>query len=573
MMGTFTKYMNLKYSREEKALYFISCESGMHQLWKYNPSTGRKMQLTRLEQNVKNYWLEDGHITIAADYHGNERNQFHMMDGEDIGTLIEDPDYFHHYGEYDDDQNIYTMVRNHHESSNFDLCLVHAKGSVRVLRTFDGPVHFISELPGDRLLLSKDVNNIDEALMIYDMDKDEMEDVPLSEARFSAFKFHEDRCLCLSDMHDGYMNVHEINVEEGSHRRLTAFEWDVEHFKVSADKTEAILSCNENGQSVLYRMDLETSSTEKLEVIDDGVVHSLAYGEGRELFLIHSSVDQPHRICRHSLETGEMETVLGNTDQASEVSWRISSYRSFDDLEVPYFIYETDQEGKKTVIHIHGGPESQARPEFNALYYQLNRAGFQVVVPNIRGSKGYGRSYLKADDKEKRLDAMKDVIELRRHLMEGGMAEDSRISVMGRSYGGLMTLLLVTHHSELWASAVDIVGISHLRTFLDHTPPWRRALRAAEYGSIEESGAFLDDISPLSRSKDISVPLMVFHSHHDARVPYSESVQMVEAMKENGQYVGFTAYENEGHTYMHQENIDDMNSKILEFFNRTLQHP
>ncbi|WP_031544179.1 alpha/beta hydrolase family protein [Salinicoccus luteus] len=569
-MEKFIKYMNIKYKREDQELYFISSESGMQQLWKYSPSKDRKVQLTKSDQNVKNYWLEKEHVTVAVDHHGNERNQFHVMDGDDMKPLVENPDYFHHYGEYDDGQNIYTMVRNHHESSSFDLCIVHGKGAFKVLETFDGPIRFIHELSPERVLLSKDVNNIDEALLIYDLDKRATEAVSLPEARFASFKFHDDRCLCLTDMDDGYMNVHEISLEDGSHKSLTSFQWDIEHFKVSWDRSEAILSCNENGYSILYRLDLKTFETKKLPGMQDGVVHSLDYGEGRELFLIHSSVDQPHHICRYSLETGKTETVLGNTSEASEVLWRMTSYRSFDDLEVPYFIYDSDSDEKRAVIHIHGGPESQARPEFNALYYHLNRAGIQVVVPNIRGSKGYGRAYLEADDKEKRLDAMEDVIALRRHLIDDGIAPESRISVMGRSYGGLMTLLLVTHHPELWASAVDIVGISHLRTFLEHTPPWRRTLRAAEYGSIEESGAFLDDISPLSRSGNISVPLMVFHSHHDARVPYSESVQMVEALKENGQYVGFTAYENEGHTYMHQENIDDMNSQIIEFLNRTL---
>lgn len=128
-----------------------------------------------------------------------------------------------------------------------------------------------------------------------------------------------------------------------------------------------------------------------------------------------------------------------------------------------------------------------------------------------------------------------------------------------------MTLLLITHHPQLWKMAVDIVGISHLSTFLNNTSPWRRKQRSSEYGFLGEHDEFFEEISPLPRAKDITTPLMVFHSIHDSRVPNSESVQIVESMQKNNQDVSFTSYENEGHVYTRKESINDMNNKIIQF--------
>lgn len=216
---------------------------------------------------------------------------------------------------------------------------------------------------------------------------------------------------------------------------------------------------------------------------------------------------------------------------------------------------------------MHGGPESQARPEFNELYYKLYKEGYQIAVPNIRGSTGYSKFYIGLDNQEKRIDAARDVVRLREHLINNHQSDKDNIFIMGRSYGGFMTLLLITQFPKLWKGAVDIVGISHFTTLLSNTPAWRREQRSYEYGFIGEHDEFMQCIAPLNNTQRIRCPLRIFHSHNDVRVPYSESVQMYEKMKEENKDVELTAYENEGHQYLYTENQDDMNTKIIEFFN------
>ncbi|MFC3388046.1 prolyl oligopeptidase family serine peptidase [Salinicoccus sesuvii] len=555
--------MNLKYCDKKRRLYFISNESGMHQLWEMDIADQKKRKVTSFSQNTKNFWIEANHIVVATDYNGNERNQYHKLDSRIATEITSRPDYFHYYGKYKVGEDSYIVIRNHYEHSTFELCKMEGQGNIEVIYVFSNPIHFIHELSTDRYLLSMDVDNIDQILMIFDKKSGEPVVLPLPKARFSAFKFIRDTCFCLCDIEDGYKNIYEIDINNGRYKKRTFFKWDIEHFKLFNDNKEAMISCNEDGFSKLYRLNLTTWEVVQLPFNREGVIHSLAIRGQQEVFLIYSSVDQPHLIYCYDLDQKSFKVMAGN-EACEPISFKTASYPSFDGTQIPYFIYESESD-MGAVIHIHGGPESQSRPEFNTLYYLLNKTGLCVAVPNIRGSMGYGRPYLEADDKEKRLDAMKDVVELRRHLIKTEHADASRVSVMGRSYGGLMTLLLVTHQPSLWRAAVDIVGLSDLGTFFSHTPPWRRRMRAAEYGSMETHGSFLKDISPLSRSRQITAPLMIFHSHHDSRVPYTESKQMAEVMEENGQDVTFTVYDNEGHTFMHRENLEDMHHKIANF--------
>ena len=232
---------------------------------------------------------------------------------------------------------------------------------------------------------------------------------------------------------------------------------------------------------------------------------------------------EPHHFYRYDMIEGSLEKLFGNPPVNTEVSLSIDTYVSFDDLDVPYYLYEHPGEKVKTVINIHGGPESQARPEFNELYYKLYMDGWQVAVPNIRGSTGYHKFYIGLDDKERRLDAVRDVVCLRRHLIDSQGAADENIFIMGRSYGGFITLLSITQYPDLWKGAVDIVGISDLRTLLKNTSKWRRELRSHEYGFIGEHDKFMKAIAPLENAGSIVAPLRIFHSKNDVRVPYTES--------------------------------------------------
>ena len=151
------------------------------------------------------------------------------------------------------------------------------------------------------------------------------------------------------------------------------------------------------------------------------------------------------------------------------------------------------------VINVHGGPEGQSRPEFDPVVQYLVARGYAVLEPNVRGSTGYGYEYQSLDDVRLRMDSVADLQHAVFWLRESGIADPKRIAVMGGSYGGFMVLAAITTYPDLWAAAVDIVGIANFVTFLENTGPWRRKLREAEYGSLEQDREFLEQISPIHR--------------------------------------------------------------------------
>ena len=198
------------------------------------------------------------------------------------------------------------------------------------------------------------------------------------------------------------------------------------------------------------------------------------------------------------------------------------------------------------MVEVHGGPESQRRPIWSAAIQYLAGRGYAVLAPNVRGSTGYGKAYSHLDDVRLRMDSVRDLAHAVEWLRANG-ADPRRIAVMGGSYGGFMVLSAITTYPDLWAAAVDIVGIANFVTFLENTGAWRRALREAEYGSLERDRDFLEEISPIHHVERITAPLMVMHGANDPRVPVGEAEQIVETLRQRGRAVEYLRFEDEGH--------------------------
>jgi dipeptidyl aminopeptidase/acylaminoacyl peptidase len=221
------------------------------------------------------------------------------------------------------------------------------------------------------------------------------------------------------------------------------------------------------------------------------------------------------------------------------------------------------------VIVIHGGPESQAVLAFSTVVQSLVGAGYAVIVPNVRGSTGYGKRYSALDDTIKRLDSVKDLASIHAFLSGAGF-DDRRAVLWGGSYGGYMVLAGLASQPDLWAAGVDIVGISDLVTFLENTSDYRRAMREREYGSLDHDREFLAAASPLRRANVINAPLFVVHGRNDPRVPVSEAEQLVAAVRERGLRCELLIYEDEGHGLARLANRLDAYPKAVAFLDHVL---
>jgi dipeptidyl aminopeptidase/acylaminoacyl peptidase len=243
--------------------------------------------------------------------------------------------------------------------------------------------------------------------------------------------------------------------------------------------------------------------------------------------------------------------------------------------EIPCLVYRPpagDAPGDlagSAVLVVHGGPESQARQGFNTYVQVLAAAGHTVLVPNVRGSTGYGKSWYSADDVRRRLDSVADLASLHAYLPQLGL-DQGRAALWGGSYGGYMVLAGLAFQPGLWAAGVDIVGIASLVTFLENTSAYRRAYREREYGTLARDREFLHSVSPLTRIDDIRAPLFIIHGANDPRVPLSEAEQIHEAMTSRGRECELHVYPDEGHGLARRANRLDVVPKALAFLARHL---
>jgi dipeptidyl aminopeptidase/acylaminoacyl peptidase len=230
-------------------------------------------------------------------------------------------------------------------------------------------------------------------------------------------------------------------------------------------------------------------------------------------------------------------------------------FTSGDGLEVTGWLYRpAGPPPWPTMIHLHGGPEAQERPVYNSLFQSLVAAEIAVFAPNVRGSTGFGRSFVTADDRAGRYGAIEDVAAAVRHLVDTGVSDPARIGCMGRSYGGYLTLAALVRHPDLFAVGIDVCGMADFETFYEHTEPRIAAAAMSKYGHPVEDAELLRDLSPIHRMDDLRAPLLVVHGDEDTNVPLEEARQVVDALAARGVEHRFLLFEGEGHDLLDTHN-------------------
>jgi dipeptidyl aminopeptidase/acylaminoacyl peptidase len=227
--------------------------------------------------------------------------------------------------------------------------------------------------------------------------------------------------------------------------------------------------------------------------------------------------------------------------------------------------------GHPAIVWVHGGPVAQTRPNFRPDIQMLLAQGFAVLLPNVRGSSGYGRAYAESDDVEKRLDSVTDLAFGRHWLAAHPAVDGERIGIMGQSYGGFMVASAITEFPELWRAAVDYYGIADFSTLLAGTGAWRSSHRAAEYGDPVRNAELFARISPIHRVDRIRAPVLVAHGMRDPRVPISESEQLVAALQERQKKVTYLTFDYAGHGFVRPDDRRRIYTEVAEFFTAHLR--
>ena len=361
--------------------------------------------------------------------------------------------------------------------------------------------------------------------------------------------------------------------------------WDVERFEISHDGARIAFTVNARGASELYFLDIKTRAKIRVENLPVGVISLGSFRkDDSELAVTITSAQSSSDA--YSVEPKSMaltrwtESELGGLVPSDLSTAKLVEWKSFDGKMISGFLYEPPKkfEGKRPVIiNIHGGPEGQSRPVFlGRNNYFVNELGCAVLFPNVRGSAGFGKTFVKLDNGLLRLDSVKDIGSLLDWIEGSPSLDSNRIMITGGSYGGYMTLACAVEYNHRIACALDVVGISHFGTFLKNTESYRRDLRRVEYGDEREPdmAAFFERTAPLNNSGKITKPLFVVQGGNDPRVPLSEAEQIVAKVKVNQSPVWYLMANDEGHGFRKKNNADyQFYSTVLFVEKYLLQQP
>jgi dipeptidyl aminopeptidase/acylaminoacyl peptidase len=360
----------------------------------------------------------------------------------------------------------------------------------------------------------------------------------------------------------------------------TGIHWDVEGFDLTKDGKRIAFVTNEEGVSALHVMNTGSAKQEALPRLPVGVMGSLRWHhDGHDLGFSLTNARGPGDCYSIDVATGKLERwttseTAVKTDTFPEAE--LVRWKSFDGKEISGFLYKPPAKfgGKRPVlVVIHGGPEGQSQPSFLGRgNYYLNELGIALIYPNVRGSTGYGKSFSLLDNGFKREDTYKDINALFDWIGTRPDLDAERIGVTGGSYGGHMTLAVSTFYSDRIRCSVDIVGMSNLVTFLEHTEAYRRNLRRVEYGDERDPKMreFLEKIAPMNNIDKIKKPMFVIAGKNDPRVPVSESQQIADALKTQGTPVWLLIAKDEGHGYRKKGNQDFQFYATVEFLKEYL---
>jgi dipeptidyl aminopeptidase/acylaminoacyl peptidase len=549
----------------------------------YEPG-GRREQITFFDEPVRGVFVPkatDGAILLSMSQGGSENDQIYLLDSAKFTTtLLTDGKSKNDLESVRPDGQQIIFASNRRNGRDTDLFIADPRkpGSEKVLLETKNEFWIVGDWSkdGKSVLLSRYVSINEGYPAIIDVQTGNRRDIPLptkDKAAIGAFKFTADgnKAFIACDADSECKRLGLVDIEAGKYQWLTTdIKWDVSSIEVDKDHGNAVFTVNADGVSQLYLLESQASGEWKRRElqIPIGIVGSLDFSpDGKHLGFTLARPDAPADAYSIELSSGKLTrwtySEVGGLNPASFVTAERIRFKSFDDREIPGWYYKPKSASRDkkapVLINIHGGPESQAQPFFSGTtQFYLDELGVAVIYPNVRGSAGYGKTYLKLDNAEKREDSVKDIGALLDWIAKQPELDASRVAVTGGSYGGFMVLSSLTHFGDRLKAGVDVVGICNFSTFLKNTSPYRVDLRRAEYGDErdEKMRAVFERISPANQADKIVSALLVCHGRNDPRVPFSEAEQIAAKVRGNGRTVWTVFADNEGHGFAKKDNAD-----------------
>ena len=583
------------YSWDGKDVFFRSSMSGASQIYRITENNW-PYQLTTFEDGI-DFFVNSNYSNIAvigASTGGSEQSQLYLMNTQSgqiapltdaaniqYGSVSFSPDdafvYFRSNEENGRDFFIYKLdVSNGEYNKIF--------GDTTGVRGYNA-IGDISQ-DGTKMIILNFTSNVNNDIFILDLNSLEYQqinddDKDVSYYSTSLMPDNKTIWLTCNDNSDGISRIATMNVGSPKVNYVNDGwidpKWEIEGLGFSKDFKYMSATYNENGYVHLKLREFE-SKKELPSPPLDGILGGGNFAKDGSCIVSFTSPTNAPDVWKWNPNTQELKqltfSIYAGIDRSIFNEPKLISYKSFDGLEIPAFLYlpPNYKEGEKIpfLVHAHGGPESQYQPYFirNVQYLMLN--GFGILAPNPRGSSGYGREYLNLDNYKNRKNSLKDYKAGVEWLIEKGYTEKGKLAIRGGSYGGYVVLGMITEYPNLFSAAIDIVGIANFKTFLENTKAYRRALRESEYGPLSDPD-FLESVSPLNKAHLIKTPLLVIHGENDPRVPVSEARQILKAVIDNGGIADSLIFPDEGHGTSKRPNVITSYRTQVKFLNEHLK--
>jgi dipeptidyl aminopeptidase/acylaminoacyl peptidase len=564
---------------------FLSDATGLPQVWRKAARGGRARPFAVGAERAGRVDASPKHprAVVARDSGGNEVWQLELHDltkgpreaSAGVRPLTSDPKVMNIPGLWTEDGQSYLFASNSRDHRFFDVyrCDVDTASSPERIWTGDG-----WQMPmasrGTKTLVQR-VNtflNID--LFLLDSGTSVHLNPHTEEVSVSSAAVGLDGVYVATNPDREFLSLFRYPFDGSPPQLLREYPGDIEVVRAAPDGGTLALSVNHAGCSELHLLGPTTGEDRWVPVPHKGVVAELSWFPDGSALAYDLTWPNGHEVFVLDLRSGTSRRLTRSKVRPPErvPEPRLRVVRAEDRLKIP--ILELVPRGRPprgTILAVHGGPESQARPWFDPATGYMVAEGWRVVFPNVRGSTGYGRSFVHLDDGRKRMDSVRDLRDVVRALVRSRKAVEGRVGIIGGSYGGFMVLSAITTFPELWGAAVELYGISNLVTFLERTADWRRPQREAEYGSLETDREFLASISPVHHLDRLRTPLLIFHGRNDPRVPIGEAEQVVAEVQKRGGTVELVTFENEGHGFEHRENLIETARRAAQFLDRFLE--
>ncbi len=592
----------------EGGMYVATRFGNTTQLHRVDHPGGARHQLTFFDEPIGAVRSRPNgtDLIFSMDAGGSEFSQLFLLDPKTgDSTMVTDGESRNGVALWSEDGKSLAFQSTRRNGSSNDVWIVEPEDpdSARlVLESPDGawwgPADFSAD--GGELLVMQYVSVNDSRVYLLDLEtKDQYliagdPDDPSSWLGIAPQFDHAGTGVFLStDKLSDFTQLAHLDLASGEIQVITEdIPWNIEAFTLNEDRTRAAFAANIDGQSQIYLLDPASREYRAAENLPPGLAFNLKFApDDKTLTVGLNTASTPSDVftlalAESALDAGELTrwtySEVGGLDTTSLVQPELIHYPTFDQIDgeprmIPAFVYEPQGDGPHPVIiDIHGGPESQYRPSFSSTYQSwISTLDAAVIAPNVRGSSGYGKAYVKLDNGFLREDSVKDIGALLDWIAQEPTLDETRVMVVGGSYGGYMVLASMVHYGDRLQGGIDVVGISNFVTFLENTQDYRRDLRRAEYGDEREPAMreHLEEISPSNSADKITAPLFVAQGANDPRVPITEAEQIVEAVRASGYDVWYMNALNEGHGFGKKENSDLYLQLAGMFLQRHLAQP